>query len=51
MEVDLLIGIGGSGAPLLPCHTTGHAGPHPAVRMVEVMGQVWALRCGRSSGW
>jgi len=30
------IGIGGSGGPLLPCHTTGHAGPHPAVRMVEV---------------
>jgi hypothetical protein len=30
------IGIGGSGAPLLPCHTTGHADPHPAVRMVEV---------------
>ena len=30
------IGIGGSGAPLFPCHTTGHAGPHPAVRKVEV---------------
>jgi len=27
---------GGSGAPLLPCQTTGHAGPHPAVQMVEV---------------
>jgi len=27
------IGIGGSGfAPLLPSHTTGHAGPRPAVR-------------------
>jgi small RNA 2'-O-methyltransferase len=27
------IGIGGSGgSPLLPSHTTGHAGPHPAVQ-------------------
>ena len=31
------IGIGGSGrSPLLPSHTTGHAGPHPAVQRVEV---------------
>ncbi len=31
------IGIGGSGrSPPLPSHTTGHAGPHPAVREVEV---------------
>jgi hypothetical protein len=29
--------MGGSGAPLLPCHTSGHAGPHPAVRKVEVL--------------
>ncbi|SRR6266545_167246 len=34
------IGIGGSGgAPLLPSHTTGHAGPHPAVQSVAVSGQ------------
>jgi len=45
------IGIGGSGAPLLPCHTTGHAGPHPAVRKVEVNRQVAVLQVGRSSGW
>jgi hypothetical protein len=31
------IGIGGSrGTRLSPSHTTGHAGPHPAVREVEV---------------
>ncbi len=31
------IGIGGRRfVRLLPCHTTGHAGPHPAVRLVEV---------------
>jgi len=29
------IGIGGE-SPLLPCHTTRHAGPHRAVREVEV---------------
>jgi len=23
--------------PPFPCHTTGHAGPHPAVRFVEVL--------------
>jgi hypothetical protein len=28
-----MIGIGGTVARL-PCHTTGHAGPHPAVRRV-----------------
>jgi len=29
--------MGGSrGSRLLPSHTTGHAGPHPAVRKVEV---------------
>ncbi len=32
---SLKIGIGGE-LPLLPCHTTGQAGPHPAVREVEV---------------
>ena len=31
-----LIGIGGS-SRLRPCHTTRHAGPHRAVREVEVM--------------
>ena len=31
------IGIGGSPHGLIPSHTTGHAGPHPAVRKVEVM--------------
>src|SRR5258708_7915662 len=36
LGVRYTIGIGDSGAPLLPCHTTGHAGPHPAVRKVEV---------------
>src|SRR5437899_6998902 len=29
------IGIGGR-SPALPCHTTGHAGPHPAVRRVKL---------------
>src|SRR6266566_6513379 len=31
----LEIGIGG-GSPRLPCHTTGHAGPHPAVRRIKL---------------
>ena len=31
------IGIGGSHHRLRPCHTTRHAGPHRAVREVEVM--------------
>jgi hypothetical protein len=31
------IGIGGKGFPFHPCHTTGQAGPHPAVREVEAM--------------
>src|SRR5882762_7159351 len=26
----------GEWSPTLPCHTTGHAGPHPAVRRVEL---------------
>src|SRR5260370_30159409 len=26
----------GEGSRPLPCHTTGHAGPHPAVRRVEL---------------
>src|SRR5690606_38946137 len=30
------IGIGGSSDELRPCHTTRHAGPHRAVREVEV---------------
>ena len=25
------IGVGGSTTPPIPSHTTGHAGPHPAV--------------------
>src|SRR5713226_7859515 len=33
--IRLRIGIGGE-SPTLPCHTTGHAGPHPAVRRVEL---------------
>ncbi len=33
--IRLRIGIGGE-SPLLPCHTTGHAGPHPAVRRIEL---------------
>jgi len=46
------IGIGGSRVCLLlPCHTTGHAGPHPAVRKVEVTPQVSVLPFGRSSSW
>ncbi len=32
-----VIGIGGSHYRLRPCHTTRHAGPHRAVREVEVM--------------
>ena len=36
-NTPIRIGIGGSGgSPPLPSHTTGHAGPHPAVREVEV---------------
>ena len=35
--VRLIIGIGGSDYRLRPCHTTRHAGPHRAVREVEVM--------------
>ena len=31
-----LIGIGGN-TRLRPCHTTRHAGPHRAIREVEVM--------------
>jgi hypothetical protein len=31
------IGIADSGAPLLPCHSTGHAGPHPAVQKLRLM--------------
>jgi hypothetical protein len=42
------IGIGGSLDGLLPCHTTRHAGPHRAVRVVEVKtGEVRLV--GRSS--
>ena len=41
------IGIGGSHYRLRPCHTTRHAGPHRAVREVEVM-RAWADPAGRS---
>jgi hypothetical protein len=49
-----LIGIGGSHYRLRPCHTTRHAGPHRAVREVEVMRAAagpddqsdrWSARC------
>src|SRR5262249_26874969 len=42
-------GIGGSGAALLPCHTSGHAGPQVVVRKVEVNRQVAVLPNGRST--
>jgi len=45
-----LIGIGGSPFGPHPCHTTGHAGPHPAVREFEVK-TVWATPVGRSTQW
>ncbi len=46
-----MIGIGGSGfVPLRPSHTTGHAGPHPAVRWFsDRRGEV--RRAGRSKRW
>jgi hypothetical protein len=34
-------------SPLRPSHTTGRAGPHPAVRMVEVMEQALEVPGGR----
>jgi len=44
------IGIGAGGfTPSVPCHTTGHAGPHPAVRSVEVMRRASVSSVGRSS--
>jgi hypothetical protein len=42
-----LIGIGGSGIFRWPPPTTGRAGPHPAVQMVEVMGQALEVPGGR----
>ena len=33
-----------------PSHTTRHAGPHRAVRVVEVM-RAWAPRVGRRTQW
>jgi hypothetical protein len=48
---DALIGIGAAGScPAVPCHTTGHAGPHPAVRNVEVTWQAEVHAAHRSSG-
>ena len=44
------IGIGGLDHRRRPCHTTRHAGPHRAVREVEVM-KVWAPPAGRSKRW
>jgi hypothetical protein len=41
------IGIGGGGWPPRPSHTTGRAGPHPAVRKVEVTSLVVGGPCGR----
>jgi hypothetical protein len=41
------IGIGGGELPPLPSHTTRHAGPHRAVRSVEVHSAIW--RFERSS--
>ena len=43
-----LIGIGGSHHRLRPCHTTRHAGPHRAVREVEVM-RVGVLQADQST--
>jgi hypothetical protein len=37
---SMKIGIGAPGFPGDPCHTTGQAGPHPAVRKVEVTRRV-----------
>src|ERR1035437_10884069 len=34
-EDESKIGIGGDASQLRPSHTTGHAGPHPAVRRVK----------------
>ena len=46
----LAIGIGADGiVPSVPSHTTGHTGPYPAVRMVEVSWQVSGFPSGRSS--
>src|SRR5215470_11284519 len=53
----LSIGIG-EWSPTHPCHTTGHAGPHPAVRRVELTrsrelrkskrGDCWPVLCQMS---
>src|ERR1019366_6965239 len=42
-EDESKIGIGGDASRLRPSHTTGHAGPHPAVRRVELSehSQAW----------
>jgi len=45
------IGIGAKGLPFGPSHTTRHAGPHRAVRGVEVTRRAGALPGRRSSGW
>jgi hypothetical protein len=39
------IGIG-AWLPTRPCHTTGHAGPHPAVRRVELIRDEQARQLG-----
>ena len=46
---DAQIGIGALGIPQVPCHTTRHAGPHRAVRRVEVTRRASARRGRRSS--
>jgi len=50
IETCKVIGIGGSHYRLHPCHTTRHAGPHRAVREVEVM-RAGVLRVGRNTQW
>ena len=44
------IGIGGLHHRRRPCHTTRHAGPHRAVRALEVM-RVWVRPGDRSGRW
>jgi hypothetical protein len=46
-KVSMTIGIGGDPRGSRPCHTTRHAGPHRAVREVEVM-RVSARQGGQS---
>ena len=41
----------GRGIASVPCHTTQHAGPHRAVRRVEVTRPAGGCPVGRSNGW